>query len=370
MQAPRYDLKDLLTRILKGHPVGKQEIIYLLRLTDPEKIDRVFSAARKIRTRHFGKKVFLYGFLYFSTFCRNDCRFCQYRQSNKTIARYRKNPSQIIAAATEMADAGVHLIDLTMGEDPETYNSSGSEFETFITMLKTVQSNIDLPIMVSPGTLPDNILNELAKAGITWYALYQETHNPTLYKSLRQGQSFEKRLAKKRLAKRLGMLVEEGILTGVGETFQDLADSIIWMKNFNVDQARVMTFVPQKDTPMHATRPRTSRMELLTIAVMRLVLRDCLIPASLDVNGLSGLEARLNAGANVVTSIVPPQKGLAGVANQSLDIEESRRTLDRVLPVVRNCSLEPATIKAYKTWTASRQHALAGSRDDEDRLVC
>jgi len=46
------------------------------------------------------------------------------------------------------------------------------------------------------------------------------------------------------------MLIEEGILTGGGETLDDLADSIVWVRNFKVDQAQVMTFVPQPNTPM------------------------------------------------------------------------------------------------------------------------
>jgi methylornithine synthase len=349
------NIVEILNHLSNGICVEKSEIKYLLGLSDPYDISLIFKAARNARARHFGSKIFLYGFLYFSTFCRNDCRFCQYRQSNKKISRYRKTQTQIITAAMEMADAGVHLIDLTMGEDPELYSSDEFGFEQFIDMIKTVQNETELPVMISPGTLPDKILEELAHVGVTWYALYQETHNKVLYKELRHGQMFKKRLAKKQLAKNLGMLIEEGILTGVGETLDDLADSIIWMRDFCVDQARIMTFIPQTDTPMAKTIPQDNLMELIIIAVMRLILPDRLIPASLDVGGLDGLKARLNAGANVVTSIVPPQKGLAGVANHSLDIENSRRTLAHILPILKTCGLTPATVEEYRTWTADRQ---------------
>jgi len=64
--------------------------------------------------------------------------------------------------------------------------------------------------------------------------------------------------SKKGLAKNLGMLIEEGLLTGVGETIDDLADSILLMRNFSVEQARGMTFVPQKDTPMAYTMPQNN----------------------------------------------------------------------------------------------------------------
>ena len=351
-------LTRILNRLQEGHPAEKNEIKYLLTLSNPEEINLLFKAAQAVRCRYFGNKVFLYGFLYFSTHCRNECRFCQYRQSNKMLPRYRKTETEIHAAAKEMAEAGVHLIDLTMGEDPELYSSEESGFNHLLHVVKSVHKGIRLPIMISPGALPDKIIQELANAGVTWYACYQETHNKTLYEELRPGQGFKNRLAKKQLARSFGMLIEEGILTGVGETLDDLADSIIWMRDNGVDQARIMTFVPQTGTPMAKSMPQDGLKEQLIIAVMRLVLQDVLIPASLDVGGLSGLKARLDAGANVVTSIVPPEKGLAGVANHSLDIEDSRRSLVHILPILKSCGLTPALPEEYLSWTTDRIHSV------------
>ena len=56
-------------------------------------------------------------------------------------------------------------------------------------------------------------------------------------------------------------------------------------------------FVPQAGTPMAGHHFQDTVKEQIIIAVMRMVLGDVLIPASLDVDGLDGLGARLNAGA-------------------------------------------------------------------------
>jgi len=364
------NLSTILNHLQNGLSAEKDEIKYLLNLSDPEEVYLLFKAARDVRSRRFGDKMFLYGFLYFSTFCRNECRFCQYRRSNDKLPRYRKTQTEILTAAGEMADAGVHLIDLTMGEDPEFHNAGESGYKNLVDMIKAVQSATDLPVMISPGTLPDYILTELADAGVAWYACYQETHSRVLYKHLRPGQGFEERVSRKRFAGDQGMLIEEGLLTGVGETLDDLADSILWMRDFSVDQARVMTFVPQANTPMAQSIPQGNLKERMVIAVMRLVLQDCLIPASLDVDGLDGLQARLDAGANVVTSIVPPQKGLAGVAHNSLDIEDSRRSLDYILPVLESCGLAPALPEEYQAWIADRQNRSVKSRVRRTVNVC
>mgnify|MGYP000358221370 CR=1 FL=1 len=151
------------------------------------------------------------------------------------------------------------------------------------------------------------------------------------------------------------MLVEEGILLGTGETLDDIVDSLYFMKHEDMDQVRAMSFVPKKGVTIDRVGEFDPMQEYLTIAVMRLLMPDRLIPGSLDVDGLQGLAARLDAGANVVTSIVPPDNGLAGVVNKSLDIEEARRTMDRIVPVIKVCGLEVATQQAYEEWMHNRR---------------
>lgn len=344
---PNHQLNQYVSKLLSGYRLGRKEICFLLSLKDGDEIESLFKAARAVRQRHFGNRIFLYGFLYFSTYCRNNCGFCRYRRSNHALFRYRKTPAQILAAAEKMAGAGVHLIDLTMGEDPCLYESG---FQPLIETARSVRDSTNRPVMISPGVVTDRTVDDMAAAGIEWFACYQETHNRKLFSRLRPGQSFDERMARKIRARKNGMLIEEGILTGVGECPEDLAESILKMRDFPAGQVRVMTFVPQPGTPLEGMIPRSSLQECIIISIMRLLMPDRLIPASLDVEGLEGLQARLAAGANVVTSIVPPEKGLAGVARRSLDIEDSRRSLGYVQKVLATCGLETARPLEYRDW--------------------
>jgi methylornithine synthase len=146
------------------------------------------------------------------------------------------------------------------------------------------------------------------------------------------------------------MLVEDGILLGVGENLVDRAHSILTMKSEDVSQARVMSFIPQPQTPL-AHLPTPPRMiECLSIATMRLAMPDRSIPASLDVDGINGLKMRLEAGANVVTSIIPPSKMLAGVSQSSLDIEQGLRSVPEVEKVLSDLGLQVAEAEVYSSW--------------------
>jgi len=350
-------LMEVLSEIQHGRRLRRGDLLALLGLEQEGDIAPLFVTARQLRRQHFGDKVFTYGFAYTSTFCRNNCRFCYFRHSNDLSQRYRKKEADVLQIASVLSQEGVHLVDVTMGEDPLLHELYNGVPEKLIQLIRDIRAQTGLPVMVSPGVISDTLLKGLADAGAAWYACYQETHNPTLFAKLRSGQDYEARLAKKRLAKKLGLLIEEGILCGVGETDEDIADSIEAMRSLDADQVRVMKFIPQPGTPMAKQAEADSLRECLIIALLRLSFPNRLIPASLDVDGLAGLKMRLDAGANVITSLVPPDYGLAGVAHHELDIENANRTMAGIAPVLKAAGLRLAELSAYRQWIKGRQQA-------------
>jgi methylornithine synthase len=342
----------LLQAAEQGKTPELRQLEKLLRLEGAGR-EALFQTARELRWRHFGDRIFLYGFLYLSTYCRNDCRFCFYRRSNTLCRRYRKSHEEALAASGRLAASGVHLLDLTLSEDPLLYGGGG--FDSLIRLTAEVHRVTGLPLMLSPGVVPEAVLGELARAGADWYACYQETHSRLLFRRLRPGQSYARRMRAKRAARKLGLLLEEGVLCGVGERPRDLARSIRAMAALGAQQVRAMSFVPQAGIPLASRYAVDRERELTAIAVLRLAFPERLIPASLDVDGLDGLERRLKAGANVVTSLIPPGQGLAGVAQSALDIEEGRRTAPEVHEVLQRCGLEPASQAEYAAWLEARK---------------
>jgi methylornithine synthase len=350
-------LENILEKSLQRKPLSASEIFYLLGLTDENEISQVFQTAQFLRSQYFGNKVFLYGFVYFSTHCRNNCTFCASRTSNKLAERYRKSESEIVEAANLLAESGVHLIDLTMGEDP-FYLRSESGFDSLLRTIQRVKGETNLPLMISPGVVSKDALVEFAKAGVDWYACYQETHNRQLFLSLRPEQDYISRLSSKVFARRMGILIEEGIMTGVGESLSDIAFSMEVIRSLEPHQARVMSFVPQIGTPMYDRKSPSRLRELKTIAVLRLLYPDRLIPASLDVDGLGLLQERLEAGANVITSLIPPRLGLSGVSQPSLGIDNGARTVQGVAPLLDRIGLTVATNQEYFRWICAEKSAL------------
>ena len=354
------EVESLSRRALAGEALGRRELARLLATADSQSREPLFAAARELRRRHFGDVIFTYGFVYFSTYCRNRCTFCFYRSGNRQSPRYRKPVEEVVAICRDLAASGVNLLDLTMGEDPAMHQSG--HFAAFSELVAAVREVAGLPVMVSPGVVPAAALVDLRTHGADWYACYQETHNKRLYAALRPGQDYDDRAQAREAAHAAGLLVEDGILTGVGETVADRAASVVAMRDGQVEQARVMGLVPQRGTPLAASPAPDTMAELTVIGVMRLAMPDRLIPASLDVAGLAGLDARIQAGANVVTSIVPPTAGLAGVSQSELDIEQGLRTVPAVAERLRALGLRTASQDEYGVWLAGARERLAQRR--------
>lgn len=351
-------LDSVLKKARDEEPLTLPDLTRALSPADQAEREAIQAVARELRQRYTDDKVFTYGFIYLSTYCRNDCRFCPWRRTSAEARRYRKTPEEVVDAARRLADYGVNLIDLTMGEDPAAdqpdYINETAE------LIRDVRSATDLPIMISPGVGSDEALRKYKEAGADWYACYQETHNPELFVRLRQGQDYQVRRRSKVKAREIGFLVEDGALCGVGESAADLAGSILAMKELGARQVRAMGFVP----PAEAVRDLDDRWvpspdqgaaqtrEVDMIAALRLALPDRLIPASLDVEGLAGLSPRLQAGANLITSLIPADLALAGVAQANLDIDNEARSVQGVLPEVERLGLRLAGNNEYRSWLA------------------
>ncbi len=344
----------ILSRALDEMLLSDRERLQILKIQDPVSLALLFSAARRLRERYFGNRLFLYGFLYASTYCRNQCRFCLYRHGNSQAPRYRKSTEAIIASARQLGESGVHLIDLTMGEDPVLYREGSKGYHALFDTLERLIAAVGRPVMVSPGVVPLAVLRRFARIGVRWYACYQETHNRALFRRLRGGQDYDMRWQVKGAARGMGLLIEEGLLCGVGETADDIVNSLGAMGRLKADQIRVMSFIPQIGTPMGGLPPAEPIRELKIMALMRLCFPGRLIPASMDVGGHDGLRQRLDAGANVVTSLVPPGQGLAGVARSRMDIEDGRRTVEGIGDILDACGLTPAPMSHFDAWMQGR----------------
>ncbi|MBD3316524.1 MAG: hypothetical protein GF344_12115 [Chitinivibrionales bacterium] len=98
-----------------------------------------------------------------------------------------------------------------------------------------------------------------------------------------------------------------------GQTVEDLADDILFMKDMDIDMVGMGPYIPHRKTPMACDDsdgdPRTRfELALRMIAVVRLALKDVNIAATTALQALDpqGRELGLSFGANVIMPQLTP----------------------------------------------------------------
>lgn len=362
--------------VIQKKPLTDDMLRALLSVTDPDSLQKMFDAAVRVKEHYFQNNVYLYSFVYFSTYCKNQCTFCYYNAKNN-IERYRITPEELRSMCRQLRDEGVHMIDLTMGEDPYFHQAP----DRLVEFVRIAKETTGLPVMVSPGVIDKAFIEALQSAGADFFALYQETYQKELYEKLRAGQSFEARCQARLDAKAAGLCIEDGILTGfskmklagdaairpsLSDDIESAVVSVRGMQAADPDQVRVMTFEPQPGTPLAETSQASDLTELKVIAVLRFVFPDRLIPASLDVAGLPGMVDRLNAGANVVTSIISADSKLDGVVNFDRDVSPNERKRDArsVIEKLGEMGLVPGSRESFEAYLNRRKSDSKRSLND------
>ncbi len=290
--------------------LGRDDIIYLLETTDMSLINTLFEEAYKTKIREIGPIVHLRGIAEISNICIKDCYYCGIRKSNSNVNRYKMTKDDILNAARFCLEHAYASIAIQAGERDD------KEWIDFIEeTIKDIHSlsETKLGITLSLGEQTKDTFRRWREAGATRYLLRIESSNPQLYKKLHPADhSFEKRLESLRFLRETDYQVGTGVMIGLPfQTSADLADDILFMKEWDIDMIGMGPYIPHHETPLakadyHFDEMRQLDMGHRMIALVRLVLKDVNIAATTALQALGG-DGRikgLQVGANIIMPVV------------------------------------------------------------------
>ncbi|MCI1945454.1 [FeFe] hydrogenase H-cluster radical SAM maturase HydE [Clostridium luticellarii] len=287
-------LISLIQRAEYSHSLSKSEIVSLFK--DNDCTEELFKAADRVRKKYVGDDVHLRGLIEFSNICKRNCMYCGLRRDNKNIKRYRIQPDEIIRLAEKAVGYGYKTIVMQSGED---------DYYT-VDKLRYIISNIkkmDVALTLSIGEKTFEEYKAYKEAGADRYLIRIETTDPVLYKKMDPGMSHENRKRCLRDLKTLGYEVGTGCLIGLPEqSFESLADDILFFKDIDADMIGVGPFIPNEDTPLKDETGGDFLTSLKVVAVTRLLMPNINIPATTAMETLNprGRTITLQSGANVV----------------------------------------------------------------------
>ncbi len=185
----RYSLagtKDLVAKAMELKGLELEELAALLCVQDDEVVQSIYSAARQVKERIYGKRLVLFAPLYVSDFCVNNCKYCAYRRDN--IYPRRKLTSDEIRREVEAIEAMGHKrIALEAGEDPANCTIDYiTDAMATIYDTKCGQGSIRrINVNIAATTVDE--YRKLKDAGIGTYVLFQETYHRHTYGRVHAG---------------------------------------------------------------------------------------------------------------------------------------------------------------------------------------
>ncbi len=357
-------LETAIEAISKKDSLNKESLVLLLNSSGEEKT-RIFRKAAEIKAQYVGRVVYFRGLIEYSNRCKKDCFYCGVRTGNPLTNRYELTDDEVLEAARFAWENRYASIVIQSGErnDKAFIRKIGG-------LLKKIKqlSNNQLGITLSLGEQSEETYRYWFDCGAHRYLLRIETSNRELYGRLHpqnELHSFDKRLEALFNLKKAGYQAGTGVMIGLPfQTAEDLADDLIFFRNFDIDMAGMGPYIEHEHTPLYKYRdqllPRIERfnLSLKMVALLRIIMKDINIAATTAMQAIDpqGREKALLAGANVIMPNLTPLK-----YRENYQLYEDKPCMDEEADDCRNC-LE-ARIKmagdtiGFDQWGDSRHFA-------------
>lgn len=297
-------MRKLINKLYNENYLSKEELLYLLKnIKDCDKI-YLINKANDLRRKVYEDKVFIRGLIEFTNYCNRDCAYCGIRLHNRNANRYRLSLNEIIKVCKQGHLLGYKTFVLQGGED-DYYDD-----DKIINIVSTIKNTFkDSAVTLSIGEKSYESYKRYYDAGADRYLLRHETASKNLYEKLHPKASFENRRECLWNLKKIGYQVGAGFMVGLpGQTKEDYAKDLIFLKELNPHMVGIGPFISHKDTPLAKCKNGTVHDTVLLLALIRLFLPHVLLPSTTALGTINsfGREEGLKAGANVLMPNLSP----------------------------------------------------------------
>lgn len=177
-------MDEILSKAALGKGLTHREAAVLLECGSAEHWERIFSLARELKQKIYGKRIVMFAPLYLSNHCVNGCTYCPYHAQNRTIPRRKLSMEGIRREVMALQDMGHKRLALETGEHP-VQSPIGYVLDAIDTIYSIYHRNGAIRrvnVNIAATTVENYTL--LREAGIGTYILFEETYHRETYERL------------------------------------------------------------------------------------------------------------------------------------------------------------------------------------------
>ncbi|WP_058234818.1 biotin synthase BioB [Devriesea agamarum] len=256
---------DLASAVLAGHTTTREEALDLLR-TPPTGVPALVAAAHRLRTAAFGTEVKVnYLVNLRSGLCPEDCGYCSQRLGSAAdILTYSwLSPEETLRQAQAGIAGGARRVCMVAsGRGPSTRDVE--RVAGTVEALKETHPEVE--VCACLGFVDEAKAQRLREAGVDAYNHNLNTSRAQ-YDSVCTTHTYDDRVDTVRASREAGLSPCSGLITGMGESDEDLVDTVRELVALDVDSIPVNFLMPFKGTPMEG-RWELTPLRCLTVLCM------------------------------------------------------------------------------------------------------
>ncbi len=301
-----FGLKEILDHSSFNQELDKEEGYALMR-SDIKKLSELANSIREInkgKIMTYSRKVFIP----LTNLCRDTCSYCTYKKEPESPDVTMMNPEQILDIAEKGKKANCTEALFVTGERPEQkypearhwLRSMGysSTVEYIIHMSELVLKKVGLLPHTNAGNLTREEMIQLKEVnpslGLMLENVSERLCSPGMPHELAPSKHPKARLKTLETAGKLRVPFTTGLLIGIGETPEELIDSLFTIKRLHeryghIQEIIIQNFSPKINTPLALAPIPTIDYMLRAIAIARIIMpqMNIQIPPNLNPNRYS-----------------------------------------------------------------------------------
>ena len=177
---------EVLQKSLAKNRLSLEETAILVNATQPELVEEIKAAARKLKKEVYGERIVLFAPLYVGNYCVNNCKYCGFKASNKKALRKTLSEDELIKNVEALEENGQKRLILVYGEHP-SYTPDYIA-ETVKTVYKVKKGNGEIRrVNINAAPLDIEGFRKVKEAGIGTYQIFQETYHRETYQKYHNG---------------------------------------------------------------------------------------------------------------------------------------------------------------------------------------
>jgi 2-iminoacetate synthase len=174
-------IREIISKSLAKNRLSLTETAALLNTVDCHLIEEIKEGAKRLKEEIYGNRIVLFAPLYVGNKCSNNCQYCGFRITNKSVARQTLTREELVSEVKALEEKGQKRLILVFGEHPEYHPDFIAQTVKTVYQVKTGRGEIRR-VNINAAPMDIEGFRKVKEAGIGTYQIFQETYHPDMYR--------------------------------------------------------------------------------------------------------------------------------------------------------------------------------------------